>query len=251
MTVNTNHKIWNSDRAVQIYATEDQLQKPERTIMNLLSPELPAYHMLDIGVGGGRTTLHFAPVVKKYLGIDYAENMVEACQERFPDLSFQVGDVRALTALASDSFDCILFSFNGIDYVSHADRLKALKEIRRVGKNGGAFIFSTHNLGSISRLYRLHFYKSPKRMIYEIARLLLTYYFNGFRGPYRKKPHAVLNDGDRHFTLRTYYIQPSVQVEQLEKLGFKNIRLFGLDGTEVTDYSQLNEDSWVYYLCHI
>ena len=73
--------------------------------------------MLDIGVGGGRTTLHFAPLVKEYVGIDYSQNMIKACQERFAQVSFQTADARSMGIFKDSTFDFILFSYNGIDYI--------------------------------------------------------------------------------------------------------------------------------------
>ncbi|MBF0188289.1 MAG: methyltransferase domain-containing protein, partial [Magnetococcales bacterium] len=44
------------------------------------------------------------------------------------------------------SFDVVLFSFNGIDYIHpYSARLATLREIWRVLKPDGLFIFSTHN----------------------------------------------------------------------------------------------------------
>ena len=42
--------------------------------------------MLDIGVGGGRTTLHFDKLFKEYIGVDYVESMIKASWERLHDI---------------------------------------------------------------------------------------------------------------------------------------------------------------------
>ena len=39
--------------------------------------------MLDIGVGGGRTTYYFKDLVKKYKGIDIAPKFIESCKNKF------------------------------------------------------------------------------------------------------------------------------------------------------------------------
>ena len=55
------------------------------------------------------------------------------------------GDASNL-GLKDNSFDVVIFSFNGIDYIyPYIKRLAALKEIRRVLKTNGLFIFSSHN----------------------------------------------------------------------------------------------------------
>jgi ubiquinone/menaquinone biosynthesis C-methylase UbiE len=52
--------------------------------------------MLDIGVGRGRTTMHFAQAAEEYWAIDYSEETIAACRERFRDVSNKVGSPSAM-----------------------------------------------------------------------------------------------------------------------------------------------------------
>ena len=123
---------------VRYYSQLNRLQPAEAALLERLRHLLPGMKMLDVGVGGGRTTRHFAPLAQHYIGIDYSPEMVAACQQRFGEfgdsISFEICDARGLRQFDDNSFDFILFSFNGIDYVSHEDRLKIFQEIKRVGK---------------------------------------------------------------------------------------------------------------------
>ena len=120
---------------VDEYAAASHLQKAEHAILDIIRDRLPGMTMLDVGVGGGRTTLHFAPLVRHYVGIDLSEAMVAACRKRFANTltnaRFEAADVRDLHAFADGTFDFVLFSFNGLDSVPGRDRLRALEEIRR------------------------------------------------------------------------------------------------------------------------
>lgn len=252
----SNQDAWNSGYALQIYANADHLQKAEQTIVNILKTQLPAMRMLDIGVGTGRTTIHFAPLVKEYVGCDYAENMIKACARRFPEKaeSFRLSDVRSMPEYETGSFDLVLFSYNGMDYISHEDRLRALKEIRRVLKPGGYFVFSTHNLHHFDRLYTLKWHKRWKDFIYQFYSLFMLIVLNGLPGKYMKRPFAVVNDGTNRFALKTYYMHPAAQKEQLEAGGFKNIRVFSSQTGMEIEIPRINEmanDHWVYYMCEI
>jgi hypothetical protein len=51
--------------------------------------------------------------------------------------------------------DVVLFSYNDLDYASPEERIGILHEIGRVLKKGDSFIFSSHNLYSITRLLKL------------------------------------------------------------------------------------------------
>ena len=116
---------FEAENIVRGYTAMDRLQKPEQTILSLLRERLGYMKMLDIGVGGGRTTVHFAPLVRQYVGVDYAANMVKACEERFSDredhISFGEADARYMNQFPAGSFDFVLFSYNGIDNISHDD----------------------------------------------------------------------------------------------------------------------------------
>jgi SAM-dependent methyltransferase len=224
-------------------------------------PLLPTARMLDLGVGGGRTTVHFANRVREYVGADYSERMIMECRNRFagcpPHISFLVCDARSMDPFAARSFDFILFSHNGIDYVSHEDRLKILKEIQRVGKPGSSFCLSTHNLNWCLNLFELRrvIKLNPKMAVRSAKRLILRFLLNpGVRAAHvRNAPHLVLNDGAYHGKLRTHYIRPLEQIKELSG-AFTEIRVFSLTtGAEIEDQSKLgsNEDPWLYYLCRI
>jgi SAM-dependent methyltransferase len=106
--------------------------------------------ILDLGVGGGRTTPYLSEIASHYVGIDYAEEMIRVCRTKFPNLQFDVTDASDLSGFADASFDAVIFSFNGIDYLAPDEKREVcLRECYRVLKKGGIFIFSTHNPRSL------------------------------------------------------------------------------------------------------
>jgi SAM-dependent methyltransferase len=216
--------------------------------------------MLDIGVGAGRTTMYFAPLTKRYIGVDYSEKMIEICQQKYQGspkkLSFEVADARSLKSFESNYFDLVLFSFNGIDYMSHQDRLTALREISRVTKNGGFFCFSTHNLNIAFKLCTFRLSKNPVKLFMEARRLILMRLINkkswkALRKRVGRQKYMIFNDGAHNFRLKTYYVTPTEQIKQLTELNFSGIKIYGLlDGREIkNDYNLTGlMDGWVYYL---
>jgi ubiquinone/menaquinone biosynthesis C-methylase UbiE len=227
----TNAETWRATDVVGEYAAAAELQPPEKRLLETLADDLPAMRMLDLGVGGGRTAVHFAPRVREYIGLDYSAPMIEACRKRLAAeaaatrVSFIHGDARSMTEFPDGQFHFVLFSFNGIDYVSHRDRLRIFSEVRRVGQKGSLFFFSTHNL---------QYLESSGRRPFAVSR-------------------AVLNDGVHHGRLQTYYIRPSAQVIQL-RAGFTDIVLYSVATGEPfppgTDLDTIVEP-WIYYLCRI
>lgn len=147
---------YEKDDIVQEVSERAFLFKPEQVVLNKLQNRLSDMKMLDIGMGGGRTTAFFAPLVKAYVGIDYSQKMIWLCQKKFTEnsqkLLFKRADARKLVLFRDDEFDFVLFSFNGMDVVDYEDRAKILKEIHRICKNNAYFLFSAHNINFLQFL---------------------------------------------------------------------------------------------------
>src|SRR5713226_8305950 len=140
-----NRRAYGRGYALEAYGSAADLSIAERAIFQTLGPRITGKRLLDIGVGGGRTTGFMLELSRDYTAIDYCEGFVDAVKAKFGLDSVYCCDVRDMRRFADRAFDFVLFSFNGLDYVSHEGRLKALAEINRVLANGGLLVFSTHN----------------------------------------------------------------------------------------------------------
>lgn len=139
-----NIQTYSKDDVVTHYERAEGLMPPERVLFAKYVK--PGMEILDIGVGGGRTTPFLAKDAKRYLGLDYAQGMVDACKRRFPEHDFAWGDATNLSDIGDESFDLTIFSFNGLDSIpSDEGRIQALKEMRRVTRADGRIIISSHN----------------------------------------------------------------------------------------------------------
>ncbi|QQR88957.1 MAG: class I SAM-dependent methyltransferase [Myxococcales bacterium] len=101
--------------------------------------------VLDAGCGEGYCSREMRiRGASRVLGIELSEKMVDLAkaqeQEQSLGIEYQQGDVRKLD-LPSESFDLVLavFVFN---YISTRDMQVAMKEMHRVLKGGGQFVFS-------------------------------------------------------------------------------------------------------------
>jgi len=246
-----NLGVYTDPAVVKHYARCSGLQPAERSIFERVAGELVDARLLDIGVGGGRTTLYLAPRVKRYIGLDYSPPMIAATRARFAarGYEFVVGDARALP-LSDGELDVVVFSHNGIDYVDHQDRLVVLAEVRRTLRQGGLFVFSTHNLERDD----LHFEAPPgealfQRVLHARKRACLRAH-NPEREQLRSRPHAILNDGVFDFRAATYHIRRGAQLEQLAAAGFDHVQTFsGRTGEELSVDQASAADPWLYFLC--
>jgi SAM-dependent methyltransferase len=270
------------------YSEFDFLLPPERRILNELGDKLQGARILDLGVGAGRTAIHLAPRASRYVGIDVSRPMIEACERRFRGrfasdrVEFREGDVRDLRAIPDDSFDFVLFSFNGLDVVGrHAERLDALGEVARVCATGGMFCFSSHNLhaahagfsiiSNVRALWnsrsswkdKLRLLAQPRTVGSSIIHPLRWRRLNAGKS-LQSVPYAhVIEERPRYEFIRgcydapaerirvkKYYVRPDEQMEQLRRFGFGDVRVFQPDGEEITCQlaSGMSRSWWLYYL---
>lgn len=250
-----NEATWLDPGLAAFYAVDTRLQGAEARILAELRPRMGSWSMLDVGVGAGRTTQHFAPVVAEYLGVDISPSMVAQCRRRFTaePCRFEVADVRELAALGRHRFDFVLFSFNGLDYLAHDDRLLALEQIHAVCRPGALFCFSTHNLRALAHLMRLRaqFTRDPAwlwRNLRNWVRWRLRHARHVAQAAAQERDWAIVNDGAHDCRLETYYVRPAAQLAQLEP-AFGAVRVFTVAGRELArEELASSEDDWLYFL---
>ena len=255
LDIDTNRSVYDAPDIVGEYTRLDGLQKPEMAILREFDAQWSGMRFLDVGVGAGRTTRHFAPKVGEYVGVDFAPEMIHACGKRFASenwrASYHVGDARDMGMFADGSFDFVCFSYNGIDYVDHEGRLRILREIHRVLRTGGHFFFSTHNVLFAPRLFGFRFSWNPPDLARHFRKVLRRRrHCPDFRRLHRM-PHAVINDDSHDFRLSTYYIQPTEQIAQLAGNGFAHTRIYSALTGEVLGVGdqRTHHEHWLYYLC--
>jgi ubiquinone/menaquinone biosynthesis C-methylase UbiE len=106
--------------------------------------------LLELGTGTGRIAIGLAELGYEHiLGIELSRGMVKEARRISTVLelsvAFQQGDATQLK-FEDNLFDGAIFGFNGLMQIpGSAARQKALREIYRVIRPGGAFVFTTHD----------------------------------------------------------------------------------------------------------
>jgi len=246
-----NREAYERPTTVSLY-TDGPIQLAELRILVRHKDAYWGKRLLDIGCGGGRTTEFLRHCTDDYFGIDYSRRMVECCLSRFPDAQCKQCDVRDMKCFEEDSFDCVVFSNNGLDSLGHEDRLAGLREINRVLVDGGLFVFSTHNKNyshAVTRP-RLVLTWDPLRQAREVFR-----YFRHCRNHVRNRrfeefhdDYWILNDRAHSYQLLTYYIEQSKQVEQLAAVGLEALEIYGARGELIPLDGADRLSSWLYYV---
>ncbi len=244
-----NKRAYASAKIVGWYDGLAFIYKTEAVLLERLRPDIKNKKLLDLGIGGGRTTKFLLEVSRDYTGVDYTPACIDTAKRKYPEANLLCGDARDLRAFPNNSFAFVLFSLNGLDYVVHEDRLRVLQEVFRVLNSGGFFMFSTHN-----RDYR-HFNKLPwqeglqfnlnflKTCIYTMA--FLPRHFLLTRQEVHTDEYAIVNDNAHGFSLLSYYIGIDRQKTQLTSTGFVEIEAYDLEGRKI---DRDLDSPWTYYL---
>jgi SAM-dependent methyltransferase len=250
-----NQANYASGDLVQFYAGGGKLKLAEEVILRRLRPRLQGGALLDIGVGGGRTTSHLLAISADYTGVDFSPLMVEACREKFPGATFQEADARNLEPLGRGRFDLVYFSFNGIDTIDGEGRARVLREAFAALKPGGLFLFSSHNLRvPPERPWHPSVYTwslNPRTILYNLRhawRCFLNY--QKLAGEQSQgDDSSIVVDSENDFQMLHYYIEPARQVRDLTEVGFVEVEVFDQQGEAAAlNAPALDKTGHVHYL---
>lgn len=168
---------------------------------------------LDVGCGAGRVTCALDARGFDVTGFDISEELIRAANSHYEEIEFLISDASTLP-FSDDSFEYVIFAYNGIDYLLPEHRRReALREIRRVIRPSGVFVFSSHNswytLPALLRdqTFVKDRYLSPKNR----DRLFSRYKFE---------------DAEVGW-LETYFTNPVRQWRELRNVGFDLVDVIG------------------------
>ncbi|MGH9552457.1 MAG: class I SAM-dependent methyltransferase [Terriglobales bacterium] len=145
VNVDSRNQTYFIDPSTVDQYSMDGLWPVETGLIEEFFPPPPA-SVLDLGCGTGRTSVGLASRGYTTVAVDISAAMIARARARHPELEFRQMDATRLK-FPDMSFDAVLFSFNGIDCIyPESGRIACLKEVFRVLRPGGTFVFSTHNI---------------------------------------------------------------------------------------------------------
>lgn len=262
-------EIYNSPEVAKYYGSLNYLSACEKLLFDTFLK--PGDAIIDVGVGGGRTTPYLSSLAGTYIGVDYAHEMVTLCRSRFPHLEFLEADAQNLAPLDDQSFDALVMSFNGLDCVaSDQSRLRCLAEFNRLLKDSGILIFSSHNPRAVllrpawnskgveelvrRRVGAKSSFLRPATLALILAHASLSVCKVAVHSLFRllqRGLHQAFWRGEgymldsAHGGLLTHYAVPSRVVAEVEPLGFQFLKVVG------DDYPRRSKSyttEWYYYV---
>ncbi|MBU1164794.1 class I SAM-dependent methyltransferase [Patescibacteria group bacterium] len=158
---------------------------PNESKLKLLG-NIKGKKILEIGCGGAQCSVYFAKKGAKCTGIDISKKQLKFAKQLIDKEKIKVklikGDIQTLSKIKSNNYD-IVFTAYALQYVP--DLTKCFKQVNRVLKKGGIFVFSFdhpfwriidgktlkfrgsyHKTGKFSRIEYWHDAKQHKFVMY-------------------------------------------------------------------------------------
>lgn len=102
------YRHYNSPAIAAGYGKRKYITPCERLLFNTYIE--PGVTILDMGVGGRRTSQYLAETASRYVSIDYAPEMVRICREKYPEWEYMEIPATDPSPFQSESFDVVVLS---------------------------------------------------------------------------------------------------------------------------------------------
>jgi 2-polyprenyl-6-hydroxyphenyl methylase / 3-demethylubiquinone-9 3-methyltransferase len=139
---------WNDDSGLAVLRTGINAVRFEymrRALTEQLAFDLLGLEVLDVGCGGGLLSEQFAALGVRVTGVDPSAESLETARAHARESGFDIEYVQGVAEqlpFADQTFDAVYCC----DVLEHVDDVPAtLREIARVLRSGGAFLYDTIN----------------------------------------------------------------------------------------------------------
>lgn len=251
-----NQRAWNSRDAKREFTSSAGWSDPgERAAIEWVAERCRDQPILDVGVGAGRTVPMLKALSNDYTAVDYTQKLVDLCHERYPTLDVRWMDARDMSALPSNHYALVQFSWNGIDCVDHDDRLRILAEMKRVTRPGGVILYSSHNregpgyrepFKRILPIFTLNPLKLGVRTLRSLRRLPeASYnYLKHARLTRDFEGYSVATAAAHNFGIVIIYTTLAHERQQLAELGMELEAVFGSTDMQRIPVDAPSTDAW-------
>ncbi|MGF6777651.1 class I SAM-dependent methyltransferase [Paraburkholderia sp. GAS334] len=256
-----NQSAWNSRDAKREFTHNPGWSDPgERAAVEWVASRTRGQPILDIGVGAGRTVPLLTALSKDYTAVDYTQKLIDLCKERYPEIDLRWMDARDMSALPSNHYAFVQFSWNGIDCVDYDDRMRILQEMKRVTRPGGLILFSSHNRGGpgyrepFSRILPVFSFNPVKlgwRTFRTLRRMPIAAYnyLHNARLTRDFEGYSIATAAAHNFGIVIVYTTLAHERRQIADLGLELEAVFGsTDSQRIPDDAASSDAWWLHFV---
>jgi SAM-dependent methyltransferase len=188
----------------------------------------PGVRVLDVPCGEGRIAGRLARRGCEVVGIDANEHFLSLARERYPEATFQHGDMRNLQY--ESEFDAVVNWFTSFGYFDPATNDKVLAGLARALRPDGRLLLELHNPGRLARLVELA--GGSSATVVERGRDLMVdrVRYDQAAGRSRTERFIVKNGRVRKLEFSLEQVPAPQLTRRLHQAGFRDVQLFGQDG---------------------
>ena len=190
----------------------------------------PGMRVLDVPCGEGRIAGRLAHQGCEVVGIDASDRFLELGTERWPAVTFRLGDMRELSF--ESEFDAVVNWFTSFGYFDRATNDGVLRAFARALRPGGQLLIEFHNPGRLERLVELAGGSSASVMERDGDLVVDRITYDRAEGFSRTERFIVRAGRVRRLEFRLEQIPAPQLVKRLRNAGFEEVRLFGQGGAE-------------------
>ncbi|TYB32138.1 MAG: class I SAM-dependent methyltransferase [Candidatus Mcinerneyibacterium aminivorans] len=203
--------------------------------------------ILDVSIGTANLTLPLAELGYEIAGTDLNKNMLEKAKEKFADknidIDLRICNFKNISSQFDKKFDCVISTGNSLPHVKNKNLKKVLKEMKNLIKKDGYIYFDLRNWDRIlekkKRFYILDpIIKENKRINY-----IQVWDYNDDGSIifniiiYHEKDNEIYDK--KIFQEKYYPVKADFLVHNLEKLGFKNIKIINHIFPQIDDFEKM------------
>jgi SAM-dependent methyltransferase len=112
----------------------------------------PGMRVLDVPCGEGRISGRLAGMGCEVVGVDYTEAWIELARKQYPEVTFEVADMRSLSYV--QEFDAVVNWFTSFGYFDPQTNDDVLARLARALRPGGRLLLELHNPWRLQRLLK-------------------------------------------------------------------------------------------------
>jgi SAM-dependent methyltransferase len=196
-------------------------------IVRLLSLR-PGMRVLDVPCGEGRITGRLGQHGCDVVGLDSSRLLLARASDRWPDLRFELGDMRRL--LYDGEFDALVNWFTSFGYFDRETNDLVLAGFARALRPGGRLLLDIHNPGHLAELMRLSGGRAGVVSERDGDLMVDRVSYDASDG-YSLTERFIVRGGQvRKLEFRLEQVPAPQLVERLQRAGFGAVRVLGRGG---------------------